>query len=75
VNDIDMLVQWKATIARAEWWVNQPKPYPPTDESLCIADLAAALRAERARVAELEGHLAELDREREAARHERWLWR
>ena len=51
VDDMDVLVKWSRTIATAEWWVSEPRPYSPTAESCCIAELAASVRAQREEMA------------------------
>ena len=51
----DVLKKWATTIREAEW-ISKRQPFVGSD-CLCIADLVAALREERERVAELEEQL------------------
>ena len=50
----DVLKHWAHCIAEAEMMSDLPGGDPWADPMHCIRDLAAALRAERERVAELE---------------------
>jgi len=60
----DVLKHWAHGIAEAEMMSDLPGGDPWADPMHCIRDLAAALRAERERVAELETRLAESETQR-----------